>query len=220
MPLGIQAKLLRVFQAKELEFYPLGGRKTIRVDVRLIASSNKNLRAEIEKGNFRQDLFYRIHVIRIRLPSLRERKEDIPLLAEHFLKEYSKRMGKRIKNFSASALQKIMLHSWPGNVRELENTIESAVVMAPQDIISEDFILQTRDPDKQSLRPLRDAKEDFERNYLVQLIEVTQGNVSQAAKLAGKYRADLYELFRKYEIDPADFRKDEGNTLHPKTNNT
>ena len=220
MPPGIQAKLLRVFQAKELEFYPLGGRKTIRVDVRLIASSNKNLRAEIEKGNFRQDLFYRIHVIRIRLPALRERREDIPLLAEHFLKEYSKQMGKRSKGFSAPALQKLMLHSWPGNVRELENTIESAVVMANQDVITDDFILQTPDPDKQSLRPLRDAKEDFERSYLVQLIELTQGNVSQAAKLAGKYRADLYELFRKHDIDPADFRKGEGNTLRQETSKT
>jgi two-component system response regulator GlrR len=210
MPLTMQSKLLRVLQ--EREFYPLGGEKTVSVDIRLISSSNKNLKSEAEKGNFRQDLFYRLHVIHIKLPTLQERKEDIPILAMHFLKRFSKQGGKRIKGFSPSTLQKLMLHSWPGNVRELENTIESAVVMATKDIITEDFLLQARDLEQESLKPFKYAKEDFERDYLVQLIELTRGNVSQAAKLAGKYRADLYELFRKHGIDPADFRKDEGNT--------
>ena len=210
MPLTMQSKLLRVLQ--EREFYPLGGGKTVRVDIRLISSSNKNLKSEAEKGNFRQDLFYRLHVIHIKLPTLQERREDIPMLAMHFLKRFSKQGGKRIKGLSPSALQKLMLHSWPGNVRELENTIESAVVMATKDIITEDFLLQAQDSEQESLKPFKYAKEDFERDYLVQLIELTRGNVSQAAKLAGKYRADLYELFRKHGIDPADFRKDEGNT--------
>jgi two-component system response regulator GlrR len=212
MPLAMQAKLLRVLQ--EREFYPLGGGKTIRVDIRLISTSNKNIKNEVEKGNFRQDLFYRIHVIRIRLPSLQERREDILPLADHFLKKFSKQMGKELKGFTPVALQKLLLHSWPGNVRELENTIESAVVMAEQDVMIEDFMLEARDPVQESLKPLKAAKEDFERKYLVQLIEFTRGNVSQAAKLAGKYRADLYELLRKYRIDPADFRKDDGD-IHP-----
>lgn len=204
MPLGMQAKLLRVFEEKE--FYPLGEGKTTKIDVRLLASSNRDLRMEVEKGNFRQDLFYRVHVIHIVLPPLRERKEDIPLLARHFLKKYSERMGKNIKEFSTSALHKLMLHSWPGNVRELENTVESAVVMANQQIITEDFVLP-RSSEKKGPESLRDAKDNFERNYLIRLMEVTRGNVSQAAKLAGKFRADLYELFRKHSIDPADFRK-------------
>ena len=134
------------------------------------------------------------------------------MLAMHFLKRFSKQGGKQIKGLAPSALQKLMLHSWPGNVRELENTIESAVVMATKDVITEDFLLQAQDSKQESLKPFKYAKEDFERDYLVQLIELTRGNVSQAAKLAGKYRADLYELFRKHGIDPADFRKDEGNT--------
>lgn len=210
MPLTMQSKLLRVLQ--EREFYPLGGGKTTNVDIRLISSSNKNLKSEVEKGSFRQDLFYRIDVIHIKLPTLLERREDIPILAMHFLERFSEQMGKRIKGFSPSALQKLMLHSWPGNVRELENTIESAVVMAPKDIITEDFLLQTQNSEQETLKSFKHAKEDFERDYLVQLIGITQGNVSKAAKLAGKYRADLYELFRKHGIDPSDFRKDEGNT--------
>jgi len=210
MPLTMQSKLLRVLQ--EREFYPLGGGKTTNVDIRLISSSNKNLKSEVEKGSFRQDLFYRIDVIHIKLPTLLERREDIPILAMHFLERFSEQMVKRIKGFSPSALQKLMLHSWPGNVRELENTIESAVVMAPKDIITEDFLLQTQDSEQETLKSFKHAKEDFERDYLVQLIGITQGNVSKAAKLAGKYRADLYELFRKHGIDPSDFRKDEGNT--------
>lgn len=205
MPLFMQAKLLRVLEEKEV--YPLGGEKTIRVDARLIAASNKNLEEQVKKGNFREDLFYRIHVIPIKLPPLREIKEDIPLLAKHFLEKFTKKTKKEIKGFSPSTTQKLILYSWPGNVRELENTIECAIAMATQDIITEDLILQTQNLEKESLKPLKEAKEDFEKNYLIQLIELTQGNVSQAAKLAGRYRADFYELLKKYHLNPADFRK-------------
>ncbi len=204
MPLSMQAKLLRVLQEKE--FYPLGGEKLIKMDTRIIVASNKNLASEVEKGNFREDLFYRIHVIPIKLPPLRERKESIPLLAKHFLKIYSKKIKKKIRGFAPSAIQKLILHSWPGNVRELENTIECAVAMATKDVITEDMVLQTRKIEQESLVPLKAAKQNFEKNYIIQLIEITQGNVSQAAKLAGKYRADLYDLLRKYQIDPSDFR--------------
>jgi two-component system response regulator GlrR len=202
---SMQAKLLRVLE--EMEFYPLGGEKTIRVDVRLIAASNKNLEEEVKKGNFREDLFYRIHVIPIKLPPLREIKEDILLLAKHFFKKFTKKTKKEIRGFSPPALQKLILYSWPGNVRELENTIECAVAMATQDLITEDLILRTQKLERDSLKPFKDAKEDFEKNYLIQLTELTQGNISQAAKLAGKYRADFYELLKKYDLKPADFRK-------------
>jgi two-component system response regulator GlrR len=204
MPLSMQAKLLRVLQEKE--FYPLGGEKLMKMDTRIIVASNKNLSSEVEKGNFREDLFYRIHVIPIKLPPLRERKESIPLLAKHFLKIYSKKIKKKMRGFSPSAIQKLILHSWPGNVRELENTVECAVAMATKDVITEDMVLQTRTIEQESLIPLKAAKQNFEKNYIIQLIEITQGNVSQAAKLAGKYRADLYDLLRKYHIDPSDFR--------------
>jgi two-component system response regulator GlrR len=205
MPLSMQAKFLRVLQEKE--FYPVGGQKTIKVDTRFMATSNRNLEAEVAKGNFREDLFYRIHVIAIQLPPLRTRKEDIPLLANYFLNKYARETQKEIIGFTPAAMQKLMLHDWPGNVRELENTVECAVALATQDIISERSILPGQDEADSGLKSLKVAKEGFEKNYLIQLIELTRGNVSQAAKLAGKYRADLYDLLKKYGIKPADYRK-------------
>ncbi len=205
IPLSMQVKLLRVLEKRE--FYPLGGDKVTKVDTRIVAASNKSLEEEIKQGRFRKDLFYRIYVIPIKLPPLRERKEDIPLLAKYFLDKFGKRMKKQIKGFSLHALQKLMLYHWPGNVRELENVVECAVAMATEDIITEDLILQTQKLDKNNLRPLKKAKEDFEKNYLIQVMKLTQGNVSQAARIAGKYRADLYEILEKYGLKPTDFRK-------------
>ncbi len=205
MPPAMQAKLLRVLE--EREFYPLGGEKVIKMDVRIIVASNKNLKKEVEDGNFRKDLFFRIHVINIKLPPLKERKEDIPLLAEHFLQKYTKKMKKDIKSLSPSALQKLMQYHWPGNVRELENCIEYAAVMTVQGVITEDLLLPSQEEVNESLKSLKSAKEAFEKDYLTRLIELTQGNVSQAAKLAGKYRADLYELLKKYNLKPTNFRK-------------
>jgi two-component system response regulator GlrR len=205
MPPSMQAKFLRVLQEKE--FYPVGAQKTIRVDARFIASSNKNLNEEVKQGKFREDLFYRIHVIVIQLPPLRRRKQDIPLLANYFLNKYAGETRKEISGFSPAAMQKLMLHEWPGNVRELENTVECAVALATQDIISETSILPSQDAADNGLKSLKDAKEGFEKNYLIQLIELTRGNVSRAAKLAGKYRADLYDLLKKYDIKPADYRQ-------------
>ena len=201
---AMQAKLLRALEAKE--FHPLGSEKAVKVDVRIIVASNKNLEEEVDKGTFRKDLFYRIYVIPIKLPPLREKKEDILLLAKYFLQKCTKKMKKDIKGLSASASQKLMLHHWPGNVRELENTIERAVAMSIKDVITEDMILPTQEIEKKGLQPLKNAKEDFEKDYLVQLIGLTQGNVTQAAQLAGKYRADLYELLKKYNLKPTDFR--------------
>ena len=204
MPATMQAKLLRVLETKE--FHPLGSEKVVKVDVRIIVASNKHLEEEVEKGTFRKDLFYRIHVIPIKLPPLREKKEDILLLAEFFLQKCTKKMKKEMKGFSTSASQKLMLYHWPGNVRELENTIERAVAMSIKDVITEDMILPTQEIEKKSLQPLKSAKDDFEKDYLVQLIRLTKGNVTQAAKLAGKYRADLYDLLKKHNLKPTDFK--------------
>jgi two-component system response regulator GlrR len=176
------------------------------MNARIIAASNKNLDQEVKNGRFREDLYYRIHVIPIQLPTLNERKEDIPILSRHFLKKYSEEMGKNISAFSTDAMQKLISYPWPGNIRELENTIECATAMAKNNIITEDLILQTQDVDPVSLKSFKDAKENFEKNYLIQLFELTKGNVSQAAQLAGKYRADVYELVRKYNIKLNDFR--------------
>ena len=203
---AMQVKLLRALE--ERSFYPLGGGETIQVDIRIIAASNKALEEEIEKGVFREDLFYRIHVIPIKLPSLRERKEDIPLLANHFLEKFTREMQKSIDRFTTAAMEKMIAYDWPGNVRELENAVECAVAMSDGPLIDIDIILHNprKTATDEDLKPFKDAKESFERRYLIQLMQLTQGNISQAAKLAGKYRADLYALLKKYALDPVDFR--------------
>ncbi len=216
MSLSIQAKLLRVLQ--ERRFYPLGSGKPLEVDMRVIVATNKDLEAEVKSGAFREDLFYRIHVIPIHLPPLRERKEDIPLLAEHFLKEFSRRMKKDMKGISAMAMQKLMLYDWPGNVRELENTIEHAVAVTRNDVISDEIILPAKDLLAEPLKPFKEAVETFKRDYLVRLLEFTKGNLSKAAELSGKYRADLYHLIRKHNINPGDFKnldKEHHNRVSP-----
>lgn len=220
MPLATQSKLLRVLQ--ERQFYPVGSEVASEVDVRVIVATNKDLAEQVKKGLFRDDLFYRIHVIPIYLPPLRERKEDIVPLVEHFLKKCGQQMKKEVKGLVPEALSKLMFHEWPGNVRELENTIEYAVAMTQKEIITEDHILRAKPapasgaritaPEQtlggdERLRPLKDARDAFERDYLVQVLSMTEGNVSQAAKLAGKYRADLYDLLKKHDLRAEDFKK-------------
>jgi two-component system response regulator GlrR len=207
IPLSMQGKLLKALEEKE--FYPLGAQKPVKVDIRIVSASNCDIEKEVEKGNFRSDLFYRIHVIPVRMPPLRERKEDIPLLVEHFLAKCAAKMNKQIKNITPQALKKIMIYSWPGNVRELENVIECAAVMARDDVINEDMLVVTNQKmDESTFLSFRESKHDFERNYLVELMKISKGNVSQAAKMAGKYRADLYALLEKHNLNPLDFRKD------------
>jgi two-component system, NtrC family, response regulator GlrR len=222
MPLSIQAKLLRALQDKQ--FYPVGSEKPLAVNVRIIVATNKNLEEEVAKGNFRLDLFYRLHVIPIHLPPLRERKEDIPLLADRFLKQISQQMKKKIKGITPEAMRKLMLYDWPGNVRELENTLEYAVAMTRHDMLTDDSILHTKgtaansrsedlatfgNGSKGPVKSYKSAKYEFEKGYLVHLLKLCGGKASEAAKLAGKSRTDFYELLRKHEIRIDDFRRNE-----------
>ena len=214
MPVSTQVKLLRVLE--ENEFYPLGGTTKIRLNARIIAASNTNLAEEVTKGSFREDLFYRIHVIPISLPPLRERKESIPILADHFIQEFNRSMKKQVQEISFHGMEKLLNYSWPGNVRELKNVIEYAVAMSQTDTIPHELILTTQKPikkesplvDPEGLKPLKEAKQAFEKEYLIKLLRVSRGNISQAAKLAGKYRADFYELLKKYHLKAADYRED------------
>ncbi len=205
MPLSIQAKFLRVLQ--ERQFHPVGGERPVQVDVRVIVATNKDLEEGVRQGTFRDDLFYRIHVIPIGLPPLRTRKEDIPMLADYFLRKYGKQMNKDVKGLSPAAMQRLMLHAWPGNVRELENTIEYAVAMTKENLISEDLILPSRPEGDGTIKPLKEARDAFEKSYLTHLLELSGGNVSSAAGLAGKYRADFYVLLKKHAINPGDYKK-------------
>ncbi len=205
MSLAIQAKLLRVLE--ERCFYPIGSEKLVEVDVRVIVATNKDLEEEVKKGLFRSDLFYRIHVIPIYLPPLRERKEDIPPLVEHFLGRLNQQMKKEIKGVTPEAMRKLMLHDWAGNVRELENTLEYAAAMTRDDVLTEEFILPSRhSPSEEPFRPLKEARDAFERGYLIKLLQACKGNISEAADLAGKYRTDFYTLLKKHSLNPADFR--------------
>ncbi|MBM4299080.1 MAG: sigma-54-dependent Fis family transcriptional regulator, partial [Deltaproteobacteria bacterium] len=222
MPPPTQSKFLRVLQ--ERQFYPVGSEAPVAVDVRVIVATNKNLEAQVKKGLFREDLFYRIHVIPVQLPPLRERKEDIVPLVEHFLKKCREQMKREVKGLTPGALRKLMLHDWPGNVRELENTIEYAVAMTRTDMVSDDYILPGKATAPESgpgltpvrppapaggetIRSLKDARDTFERDYLTQVLALAEGNVSQAAKLAGKYRADFYDLLKKHDLHADDFKK-------------
>jgi two-component system response regulator GlrR len=205
MPLSIQAKVLRVLQ--ERQFYPVGSEKLVEVDVRIIVATNKNLVEQVKQGLFREDLYYRIHVIPIHLPPLRDRKEDIPLLVDHFLDKFRDKVKKDIKGLTPQAMQKLMLHDWPGNVRELENIIEYAAAMTDNELINEDLIFQAKViPSVTYIKPLKEAKDIFERSYLIYLLETCKGKVSEAAKLAGKYRADFYLLLKKHDLNPDDFK--------------
>ena len=204
MPPSIQAKLLRVLQ--ERTFVPLGSEEQVSVNVRIIIATNKDLKAEVKKGNFREDLFYRIHVIPVELPLLKDRKEDIPPLVEHFIRKYSELMDKKVKAISPAAMQKLMLHDWPGNVRELENVIEFAVAMTDSDTLKDNLVLQKK-TGQEELLTLQEARAGFEEKYIRDLLKITGGNVSKAAELAGKYRADLYNLMKKYDISPQEFKR-------------
>jgi len=203
MPLSIQAKLLRVLQEKN--FVPLGSEKPVSVDVRIIVATNKDLKEEVKSGNFREDLFYRIHVIPVELPLLKDRKDDIPPLVEHFIKKYNGVMGKKVTSITPAAMQKLMLHDWPGNVRELENTIEYAIAMTGSNTLADNLILHTKN-EQEELLTLQEARAGFEKKYIENLLEITSGNVSKASELAGKYRADFYNLMKKYNIAPQDFK--------------
>jgi two-component system response regulator GlrR len=196
---------------QEHEFYPVGGERPTRVDFRLITATNQDLWSAVKAGKFREDLYYRIHVIPIFLPPLRERREDIPLLAHHFLQRFSHEMQKATQGFTPEAMQFLMLYDWPGNVRELANVLQRAVVLASHDLITPDLLLLGRETPCKSchkLGSLKEVQEGSERAYLVRVLTATRGNVSQAAALAGRYRADFYKLLRKHALSPGTFKGD------------
>jgi formate hydrogenlyase transcriptional activator len=182
--LELQGKLLRALQEKEIE--RLGGNKTIKVDVRIIAATNRDLNKEVKAGKFREDLFYRLHVFPINLPPLRERKEDLPLLATHFLQRYAQKNGKTIHGLSHKALQEMMSYSWPGNIRELEHIIERSVIITNNKLIQELSL-----PDISKMRTATAASdfvvkswEEQERDYIMEILKLTNGNVKGKAGAA------------------------------------
>ncbi len=213
MSLKTQAKVLRVLQ--EQTFERVGGTETLTVDVRVIAASNKALEEEIQKGSFREDLFYRLNVIPFEVAPLRQRKEDIPLLATHFLRLFSEEYGKREKCLSPEALDLLLQHPWPGNVRELRNVMERMVIMVPQETIQAFDLgpsLRARpgaaaeaphEPAMEWDGTLREAREQFERQYILHRLGETHWNITRTAERLGIERSNLHRKMKAYGIEAA-----------------
>ena len=207
MPLALQSKLLRVIEEKRVS--PIGADRPVEVDVRFIATTNKDLQAEVERGAFRRDLFYRLSVMPIRVPPLRERAEDIPLLAQHFLELSARRSKKSVRAIAPEAMQALCRYSWPGNVRELENVIERAVIVSKSDSLNEvDRFLTGGGQARVDLSlPFRDAKarvvEEFERAYITGVLEAHGGKLTAAAKHADMDPKNFSEKLTRYGLRKA-----------------
>jgi len=206
MSKAMQVKLLRILQEREVT--RVGGAEVIKVDVRVIAASNKSLKEEIQKGNFREDLFYRLNVVSLHVPPLRERKEDIPMLAQHFLKHFSERNNKNIQGYTPRAMQKIMAYSWPGNIRELMNAVERAVVLAHADFLDAAEIALIMGDSASSVgaaesdRPPQNLSlEDVEKKSILGALDACGGNKSEAARRLGITRKTLRAKLQKYQAE-------------------
>ncbi len=206
MSLRLQAKLLRVIQ--ELSLQRLGGAETIPVDIRIIASTNKRLEEEIEAGRFREDLFFRLNVIPLKVPPLRERREDIPLLVNHFLEYFSKKYGRGTPCLTDEAMARMIQYPWPGNVRELRNTVERLVIMVLKEKIElHDLPRPIYTEEEQPPSTLREAREAFEKEYILQHLEQFSWNISRTAEFLGIERSHLYKKLRAYGIEPEKRRR-------------
>jgi two-component system response regulator HydG len=207
MTMATQAKLLRVLQ--EREFEPLGSTKTVKVDIRIIAASNKILAEEVKRGTFREDLFYRLNVVPIYLPSLRERKEDVPLLIEHFLGIYNEKNGRKLHGFHPRALDALMRYSWPGNIRELENVVERAVILTRDDYVPFSELpeaIRGTDGDplsgqfREGIRPGMTIRE-MEKELIIKTLEDNDGNRTRASRVLGITRRTLQHKLKEYDLD-------------------
>jgi two-component system nitrogen regulation response regulator NtrX len=209
MSLKTQAKVLRVLQEQVTE--PVGGTSRVQVDVRVLAATNKDLVAEIRAGHFREDLYFRLNVIPIYVPPLRERAEDIPLLVDYFVSDFAVEYGRRAKTLDAGAMARLQSHRWPGNVRELRNVIERVVIMAPGDVITEHdlaFLAASAIAGRATEQvtalavPLYTARDQFEREYILRQLSLQQGNISRTAEVLGVERSNLYRKMRAFGILP------------------
>ncbi|MBS0509952.1 MAG: sigma 54-interacting transcriptional regulator [Proteobacteria bacterium] len=206
MPLALQVKLLRVLQERTVR--PVGATRAEPIDVRIISATHRDLDALLATGEFRDDLYYRINVVSLALPTLAERREDIPLLAEHFLAALARKYGKKVRGFAPEALALLTTAAWPGNVRQLHNVVEQACALATMPLIPRALVERAlRVPPLEALS-YAEAKQRFERNYLIQLLKLTAGNVSDAARLAERNRTEFYRLLQRHGLEPGLFRSD------------
>lgn len=216
MPLTLQAKLLRVLQERVI--IPVGGSTPVKIDTRVVAATHRDLVEEIQNGRFREDLYYRLSVVPLMIPPLRHRKDDIPVLVQKFVKEFTERFNKNLQPPGSDVMRRLLAYDWPGNVRELRNSIERASVLTQDGELRVEHIFQHFDrlssmsemnagADSVGLNDdifsleLTEAKQLFEKTYTRKLLEVSAGNITDASKRSGRYRADIYRLMEKYDID-------------------
>lgn len=205
MPLALQSKLLRVLQEKQVT--PVGSTQTIPLDVRIISATHRDLTAEIAAGNFREDIYYRLNVVELVIPPLSQRREDIPLLAMHFLSMLAEKYNRKINGFSLEAMENLIKAPWPGNVRQLLNVVEQSVVLCTTPLISSVLVQHTIHQEEEMLLSLEEGKKRYERDYLIRILKITEGNVTQAAKLSKRNRTEFYKLLQKHQLDPSLIRQ-------------
>ncbi|SQI38993.1 Quorum-sensing regulator protein F [Providencia alcalifaciens] len=205
MPMPLQVKLLRVLQERKVR--PLGSNRDLDIDVRIISATHRNLPKAMEKNEFREDLYYRLNVVNLRIPALNERAEDIPLLANHLLREAANRHKPFVRSFSSDAMKCLITASWPGNVRQLVNVIEQCVALTTSPVISEALVSQALEGENTALPTFVEARNQFELNYLRKLLQMTKGNVTQAARMAGRNRTEFYKLLGRHDLEANDFKE-------------
>lgn len=205
MPIPLQVKLLRVLQERKVR--PLGSNRDLDIDVRIISATHRDLTKAMERGEFREDLFYRLKVVNLKIPALHERAEDIPLLANHLLRQSADRHKLFVRGFSTDSMRRLMAASWPGNVRQLVNVIEQCVALTSAPVIGEALVEQALEGENTALPTFVEARNQFELNYLRKLLQITRGNVTHAARMAGRNRTEFYKLLARHELEASDFKE-------------
>ena len=205
MPVALQVKLLRVLQERKVR--PLGSNRDIEINVRIISATHRDLPKAMARGEFREDLFYRLNVVNLKIPPLSERTEDIPLLANHLLRQSADRHKPFVRAFSSDAMKRLMAAQWPGNVRQLVNVIEQCVALTSSPVIGDALVEQALEGENTALPTFVEARNQFELNYLRKLLQITKGNVTHAARMAGRNRTEFYKLLSRHELDANDFKE-------------
>ncbi|AOS80416.1 MULTISPECIES: sigma 54-interacting transcriptional regulator [Hydrogenophaga] len=206
MPPALQVKLLRVLQERAVR--PLGSSQSVPVDVRIVSATHRDLEAAMAEGQFREDLYYRLNVVTLTLPTLAERREDIPLLANHFLAKLAAKYGKRSSGFAPEALKALTMATWPGNVRQLYNVVEQVCALSTTPLVPLALVQRALRTPSVEVLSFTEARQRFERDYLVDLLKMTDGNVADAARLAQRNRTEFYRLLQKHALTPGLFKSD------------
>ena len=204
MPMRLQVKLLRVLQEHQVR--PVGSTEAKQIDVRVISATHRNLQELMREGRFREDLYYRLNVVNIKLPTLDQRKEDIPLLVAHFLQQIAAEADQERKVYAPEAVEMLVTAEWPGNIRQLYNVVRQNVALSRSPVISGELVQQSLGEHAGKLASFSDARDEFTRNYLSQILQITMGNVSQAARLAKRNRTDFYKLLARHDLNPDSFK--------------